>query len=105
VRVCNMELKISAKVSFFPPSCFCVALMSLLDYYGTTLDSVYLILQSGTKPSVLKYRYMGRKVGGYSTYLFLYLRKQFFLWSMLLKKPNKSNLQNKSLVSVFSCDF
>lgn len=74
-----MELKISAMVSVFSPSYFYMTLMSLLIDYDMTLDSIYLILQSGTKPSVLKYTYLGRKMGGHNIYLLLYLRKQFFL--------------------------
>lgn len=65
--------------------------------YGS-LDSNNFIF-SGNKPVVLKYSYMGKKTGKREIYLLLYLRKQFFLWSVL--KKAKSNLKNKPLVSIY----
>lgn len=49
-------------------------------------------LQSGNKPSVLKCIYIFRTVEGHKIYLFLYFRKQFFLWSVLEKinKPKRT---------------
>lgn len=92
VRICTMELKISAVVTLFPSSYFYMALMSarlLLIHHGITLDSVHLILQPGTKPSVLKYTHMGRQVKGYKIFFVLCLRKQLFHWSMFKTKNNK----------------
>lgn len=91
VHICNIQLKISATVSVFPPSYFYMALlsaMSLLIHYGMTLDLVHLILQSGTKYTMLKYTYMGRKVKGHKIYLVLDLRKQFFGLCFLTCKIN-----------------
>lgn len=77
-----------------------------------TLDSIHSILQHRTKLRVLQYAYMGRREEEHKIDLGLHLRKQFFLCSMFKNhhkmqvknqnKPNKSNMQYKPLVSLFS---
>lgn len=92
-----------------------MCLYVLLILYGMTLDSIHSILQHRTKLSVLQYAYMGRREEEHKIDLGLHLRKQFFLCSMFKNhhkmqvknqnKPNKSNMQYKPLVSLFSWDF
>lgn len=86
--------------------CICVS-NSLWSHFW-----LHSILQHRTNLSVLKYTYMGRREEEHKMHLVLYLRKQFFLCSMFKNhhemqvknqnKPNKSNLQYKPLVSLFS---